>query len=65
MNFLAFAAKTYVLYISDFSWDESCGIGSFTSLWYYPLYEENTCNAKALSEFDKYDTEKYSTKVRK
>jgi hypothetical protein len=31
-------------------------------LWFYPDYGKATCYEKPLSEFDKYDAEKYVTK---
>ena len=46
----------------DFSSDISCGNNDPSSLWFYPVYEESTCYQQALSEFDLYDTEKYSSK---
>ena len=40
----------------------SCGKKNPNGLWFYPDYGKASCYEKPLSEFDKYDTEKYVTK---
>jgi hypothetical protein len=54
-----------LIFAPDFAWDPSCTIRNPSGIWYYPNYDESTCDKKDASGAGIYDAENYDKYVNK